>query len=175
MKKLFMQFIFLLVSSLFFLGCSPSSNLMNKVPEWTLDPEIEGGIAVSECVESSDDFSRDKEEAVALARASLAKQIKSRVETMDKTYKRKIGSEKTQSNGSVFEAVSEQVTNRYVKGAQIRKVDQVSYNNIKHLCVKCGLDPKATERLFASLVEQSEVDLTTEEKRILYEKFQTQE
>jgi len=163
--------------ALILIGCAGKSDwdeTRSDMPDWILNPNIEGGIAASECARWSGDFSMDKAEATALARATLAKQIDVQVQAMDKTYKRKVGTEKGQSTGSVFESVSKQLTQKHLKGAHVKRVDKISIDGEKQLCVMCVLDPQATEKLFQDIVEQSETKLDPREERVLYEEFRSE-
>lgn len=145
-----------------------------QLPDWVTKPVIEDGIAVTECVRSSGDMSLDKAEAVANARAAMAKQISVKVEAMDKTYQRKVKTEKGDSVGGSFESVSKQVTQQYLQGSRPTKMDFVNIGNQRNLCTMVTLAPEATQDLFDAIVKQSDRKLSPRDKRVLYEEFKAE-
>ncbi len=176
-KKSIIMLSLLLALGLFFFGCagkSEQAGLKSDLPNWVLNPKIEGGIAAAECSKWTGDISMDKAEATALARATLAKQIDTKVQAMDKTYKRKVSTEEGTSMGSTFESVSKQVAKQHLKGAHVQKVKKVKIDGKKQLCVLCVLDPQATEKLFKDIVKQSSADLDPQDERVLYEEFKAE-
>ena len=52
------------------------------MPTWVVDPRIEGGLAATECTRATGELSLDKTEAVALARANLAKQVRVKIKAI---------------------------------------------------------------------------------------------
>ncbi len=92
------------------------------MPGWILNPNIEGGIAAAECSTWSGDFSMDKAEATALARATLAKQIDTKVQAMDKTYQRRVRANDKTTTGTTFESVSKQLTEQTLQGTVPKKI-----------------------------------------------------
>lgn len=153
---------------------APKVKEESLLPDWVINPTIEGGIAASECTNWTGDISLDKAEAVASARASLAKQIYTRVEAMDKVYKRKVRTEEGSIPGGTFESVSKQVTKQYLKGSRPIKAKIVTIEGKKHFCVMCAMDPTTTRKLFDKIIEQSKAPLSPKDERILYEEFRAQ-
>lgn len=175
MLKKMVSFGFILFASISLLtGCSTTEKSEKPkvdLPMWVLNPVIEGGIAASECVVYTGDIGIDKAEAVALGRASLAKQIEVKVKAMDKTYQRKVKSKKGIAVGGVFETVSKQIAKRDLQGARAIKFDVINVGGKDQLCVMVALDPTLTEKLFKNLVKESGADLNAQDESALYEEF----
>lgn len=141
------------------------------LPDWVINPTIEGGIASTECVMYTGDISLDKAEAIALGRASLAKQLEVKVKAMDKTYQRKVKTKDGVSAGGVFESVSKQVAKQHLKGARAIRMDLIEIDEKKQWCVMVALDPGMTEKLFKNLVKDSGANLEPQDESVLYEEF----
>eukprot|EP00767_Chilomastix_cuspidata_P007135 gnl/Chilomastix_cuspidata/7712.p1 GENE.gnl/Chilomastix_cuspidata/7712~~gnl/Chilomastix_cuspidata/7712.p1 ORF type:complete len:192 (-),score=16.70 gnl/Chilomastix_cuspidata/7712:13-588(-) len=174
MRKLVLFSLILVAGSFFLFGCAPQQQPEKKgidLPMWVLNPTIEGGIASTECVVYTGDISLDKAEAVALARASLAKQIEVKVKAMDKTYQRKVKTKDGVAAGGVFESVSKQVAQQYLKGARAIKMDLIDIEGKKQWCVMVAMDPSITEKLFKNLVKESGANLDPQDESVLYEEF----
>ena len=176
MLKNFAKIFLFAILAAFLVGCAskgPSNTSSGNVqlPDWIANPKVEGGIATAECSQWSGDISMDKAEAAALARATLVKQIDTKVQAMDKTYKRKVGTEKGQSTGSVFSSVSKQVAKQHLKGARVIKQEIVDIGEKKQLCVLMSLNPQKTKKMFNDIVKKSSAKVDPRDKRQLYEKF----
>jgi len=178
MLKDFAKIFLFAILAAFLVGCaskgpSNSSSGNAQLPDWMANPSVEGGIATAECSKWSGDVSMDKAEAAALARATLTKQIQTKVQAMDKTYKRKVGTEKGQSTGSVFSSVSKQVAQKQLKGARVIKQEIVEIGDNKQLCVLMSLNPKKTKKIFNNIVKKSSAKVDPKDKRQLYEEFKS--
>lgn len=168
------------VLSLILVGCAtapkekaPEAPPTAALPSWVANPTIEDGIASSECVPWSGDMSLDRAEAVAKARADLAKQIEIKVKAMDKTYARKVKTAGGVASGGVFESVSKQVTNRNLNATQVNKVDVVKINNADHLCAMVVFGRAANRRLFDDLINTSQVvqQISPQDESAMWEEF----
>lgn len=150
---------------------------LSSLPLWIAAPETQvaqGAFAATECVVASDDFGMDKAEAVANARAALAKQVDIRVQTLDKTYKERIKTTNKTVSGSNFSTVSKQVANQSLKGSRVQKLDYVTVNNKRQLCAMVELNPKAALDLFKNAiagVEQQGVKIPARDEEVLYQEF----
>ncbi|MDY0132001.1 MAG: hypothetical protein RBR53_04960 [Desulforegulaceae bacterium] len=142
-----------------------------NLPDWVINPTIEGGIASTECVVYTGDISLDKAEATALGRADIAKQIDIKVKAMDKTYQSKVRTKDGVSAGGVFESVSKQIAQQQLKGARAIKMDLIEIDGKKQWCVMVALDPTLTERLFKEIVKESAVNLDPQDESVLYQEF----
>ncbi len=162
-----------LASALMLTGCMGGNVKEDtaSLPDWVMNPTIEGGIAATECVLTTGDFSLDKAEVVALGRAALAKQLEVRVKAMDETYSRKVKSEAGTVTGRTFESVSRQVADTKLQGSRAIKVDYVMIEDKKNICAMVGLDPKLTKELFDALLAQADAKLDSQSKEVMYEEF----
>lgn len=143
----------------------------SSLPDWVMNPSVEGGIASAECVRDTSNFSLDRAEATAKARASLVKEIDVRVQAMDKTYMRSVSAGDETDTGGTFESVSRQVADQHMSGSRPLKVDYVDINGKRNLCVLVALNPNATKDLFDSIIKQSKRSLKPSSEEALYEEF----
>ena len=118
-------------------------------------------------------MSLDRTEAVAKARADLAKQIESKVKAMDKDYARKTTTAGGVSTGGVFESVSKIVTQRNLQLTQVIKVDIVDINKTDHLCAMVAFGSSAQKKLFEDLIDSSAVaqQIDPQAEAAMYEEF----
>lgn len=142
-----------------------------SLPDWVMNPTVENGIAVTDCVRDSGNFSLDRAQATANARAGLAKEIEVRVQAMDETYMRSTSTGEQATAGSTFESVSRQVANQHIVGSRPVKVDYVNINDRRNLCVMVALTPAATKDLFDTIIKQSQRSLNPTSEEVLYEEF----
>ncbi len=162
-------------------GCSSAPEKDTEtpsIPDWVRKPVVEGGLAASECVKWSGKWSLDKSEAVASARAALAKQIGTQVEAMDKTFNRRVKTEEGTVTGGTFESGSKQVANEYLQGTRATKVEMVTMpGGKKNLCSMVSLDPKTTKKLFEEILNQSDRkdQVSARDEEALYEEFKAQQ
>ena len=159
-------------------GCGPSKKEqagMGEIPKWVANPQVEQGIAVTECVPASDNFSLDRKEAVANARSSLAQQIETKVQAMDKTYQRRVRTEEKSATGSTFESVSKQLTEETLQGTILKKVGYEVFNGQKHMCVKLAMGGSDMREFFNRLVKQSEANVGPQDKELLYQEFKAKQ
>lgn len=145
---------------------------VSVLPSWIANPIIEDGVAASECVPWTGDMSLDRAEAVAKARADLAKQIEIKVKAMDKTYARKVKTAEGIATGGVFETVSRQVTQQNLNATQVNRQDIVKINGQDHLCAMVVFGREATKRLFENLIKDSGVaQISPQDESVLFEEF----
>lgn len=150
------------------------STSIGKIPSWVLSPEVEDGIAVSECVLYSGSLSIDKQQAVANARASLAQRIETKVSVMDKSYKDKVTIDSNVQTGSTFSSVSKQISSQTLRGTNPMKVDIININEKDNLCVLVAVGQESTKALFDNLVNASGRKMSPKQKDILYQEFKAQ-
>jgi len=147
---------------------------VGEIPSWILNPEIDEGIAVSECVLFSGNMSIDKAQAKANARASLAQRIETRVSAMDKVYRDKIEVASGVESGSTFSSVSKQVTQRTLTGTSVLKTDIVELAGKDNLCVLLAIGQDSTKEIFDTLVNESNRPMSASQKDVLYAEFKAQ-
>lgn len=164
----------LLVGSSLLYGCGshpedPVGNL--GLPAWVLQPEVENGLAETACVPSSGHISIDKQQATAMARSGIAKQIDIKVKAMDKVYNRRTDTSVGRDIGSNFEAVSKQVTERSLSGTKTTRVDIFPIERQQQLCAMVTLEPEKTRELFETVLADSGRQLDPQDEAVLYEEF----
>jgi hypothetical protein len=153
-------------------GSTPKEETsLSNIPQWVLNPVVEDGIAASNCVKSSGNFSVDQKMATANGRLALAQQIEVRVEGLDKTYDRRTDANGDTSSGSNFSSVSKQLTKTKLVGSRPIKTDMVMISGKEHFCVLTTLSPNATKDLFKSIVQDSERKVNAQDEKFLYEEF----
>jgi len=167
------------LSSLVFLAaCSTTppveTTSVGVIPSWILNPQIEDGIAVSECVLFSGNMSIDKQQALANARTSLAQRIETRVSAMDKSYRDKVEVASGVESGSTFSSVSKQVTQQTLVGTNPIKTDIVQIAGKDNLCVLMGIGQQSTKAIFDELIGKAELPMTASQKDVLYAEFKAQ-
>ena len=173
------KFHLLSLSTIVLLSACSSSEPMQEtvvgdIPSWILNPQVEDGIAVSECVLWSGNMSIDKQQAIANARTSLAQRIEIRVNGMDKTYRDKIEVTSGSESGSSFSSVSKQVTQQTLIGTSPLKTDIVKIADKNNLCVLVGVGQESTKAIFEGLVNASERPMNSGQKGLLYQEFKAQ-
>lgn len=179
MSKLKYVLPLLLVSLVLLAGCGTSSQKstagMGEVPKWVASPQVEQGIAVTECVPASDNFSLDRKEAVANARASLAQQIQTKVRAMDKTYQRRIRADDKTTTGTTFETVSKQLTEETLKGTAPKQTGYEMLNEKKHMCVMLTMGGSQMKEFFDKLMREADADVNPQDEEILYQEFKAKQ
>ena len=141
------------------------------VPDWVFNPYVEDGIASSQCIPSSGNFSVDRSAAIAQARADLAQQINSKVSAMAKTYQERIDTAGGTQIGSNFTNVSKQVANQTLVGSRPQKVEYVELDEKKNVCVLVTLGGSTTKKIFDEVLNQSGASVQPSQKDILYQEF----
>lgn len=172
-----MKKISLLISLALLSACSStpqeSMNLSvnDNVPNWVFNPTVASPLAASSCVAWSGNFSIDKAQSVAQARAGLAQQLKLKVSVLDKFYQRKVETEQGHSTGGTFEQVSKQVAEQSLINSAVKKVEFAIIDNVKQLCSLVTLTEKQSDDVVDSLIEKSGQIIDPTSKAALYEEF----
>lgn len=160
------------------LGCSSSEPMketsIGDIPEWILNPYVEGGIATSDCVLFSGNMSIDRKQAIAQARVLLSAEIESRVAGMDETYQDKIQVNGESTSGSTFSSVSKQITDQTLIGSRTIRTDVVSISGKDNLCVLVGIEEGQTRELYESLLNATQRNLSPEDDSVLYQEFKAE-
>tara|TARA_B100001105_G_C22371520_1_gene435288 strand:+ start:254 stop:817 length:564 start_codon:yes stop_codon:yes gene_type:complete len=152
-------------------ACSSTGSSQSGIPEWVLAPQVENGIASTECVESSNNFTVDRNMATSLARASLVQQINLKVQVMDKTYIERVDASGDSVTGGAFSSVSRQIANLSIQGAEMTKSDIVKIGEVPNVCVQVALNPERTQMLLDEIVAQSGRELEMDDQKVLYQEF----
>lgn len=158
-------------------GCSSSTETdtsIGSIPNWILNPQVEDGIAVSECVLFSGNMSIDRQQALANGRASLAQRIESRISALDKIYRDKIEVSSGVESGTTFSSVSKQVTQQTLVGTSLIKTDIVEIAGKDNLCVLVAVGQESTKEMFDNLVNAAKRPMSAQQKDVLYTEFKAQ-
>ncbi|KPU83600.1 hypothetical protein JI57_00780 [Psychromonas sp. PRT-SC03] len=163
------------LSTLFLLGACSSNTIeetsVGDIPSWILNPQVEEGIAVTECVLFSGNMSIDKQQALANARTALAQRIETRVSALDKSYREKIEVKTGVQSGSTFSSVSKLVTEQVLVGTTPLKMDITKIAGKDNLCVLMGIGESSTKVLFENLVKKADRPLNANQEDVLYQEF----
>ena len=159
-------------------ACSNSNpsqeTTVGSIPSWILNPQVEDGIAVSECVLWSGNMSIDKQQAIANARTALAQRIETRISALDKTYRDKVEVASGVESGSTFSSVSKQVTQQTLVGTTPIKTDIVNIAGKDNLCVLVAIGQQATKNVFDELISAAKRPLNAQQEDVLYQEFKAQ-
>jgi len=148
---------------------------MGEIPQWVANPQVEEGMAVTECVPASDNYSVDRREATANARASLGQQIQTKVQAMEKTYQRTIRADDKTTTGTTFESVSKQLTEQTLQGTFPSQKGYEMLNGRKHMCVMLTMGGSKMKNFFDKLMEKSEADVSPQDEDFLYQEFKAKQ
>ena len=169
------KLIFVAVLTTILGGCSSTkveeNKLTNNIPSWVLNPAVKDGIAASSCVKYSGNLSIDQKIATANGRLSLAQQIETRVEGLDKTFDNRTDSNSDVTTGSTFSSVSKQLTKQTLTGSRAIKSDILEIAGKQHFCVLTTLSPTVTKELFNAIVKSSKRDINPQDENFLYQEF----
>lgn len=150
-----------------------SSN--SGLPAWVLTPSGlagEGALAATECIPDNANMSILKAKSTALARATLAQQIGTSVQAMDKTYQTLTENGNESGSGSTFESVSRQVTDQMLNGAIPQRVDYLKGPGDKMLfCSMVVLAPEQNRKIFEQIIDESNRQLTPDNEALLYQEY----
>lgn len=148
-----------------------TNSLTAGIPQWVLNPVVEDGIAATDCVKFSGNLSVDQKMATANGRLSLAQQLETRIEGLDKTYSNRTDSNDDTTVGSTFSSVSKQLTKTTLVGSRAIKSDIVDIAGKQHFCVLTTLSPSATKELFDAIVKESGRSVNPQDEKFLYQEF----
>jgi hypothetical protein len=173
MKKYILLFL-----PFFVISCSSktpekdvSGQGLEEFPSWVIDPQVENGIAASECIIYSGNISVDKAQITAQARSTLAKQIEVRVSALDKTYLDRTDAAGKTVVGSSFSSVSRQLSDQTLTGTRLTKLSRLSIGGQENLCGMLTLDPERSQTIFKQIIEASQREISVEDEDVLYQEF----
>ncbi|MDA7745902.1 hypothetical protein N8878_01035 [Psychromonas sp.] len=160
-------------------ACSSSNptqeTVVGQIPSWILNPQVEDGIAVSECVLWSGNMSIDRQHAISNARTALAQRIESRVSALDKSYRDKVEVTSGAESGSTFSSVSKQITEQTLVGTTALKTDIVKIAKKDNLCVLVAIGQQSTKKVFDELIKAADRPMNSSQKNELYQQFKSQQ
>lgn len=155
-------------------ACSSTPNsedLNSDIPDWVMNPVVEGSFSAAACVPSSGHMSIDRANATALSRVDLAQQINTKVQALDKTYQERINVDQGTQVGSTFSSVSKQLADQSLVGSRVIKTAYANFDSKNQLCVLTSLGAQETKKLFDNLLKESERSVTPDQERVLYQEF----
>ena len=188
MKKIIINTLGALsMASLLFTGCGSTQDPMTPsvktyvnpelvgAPKWVMMPFVEGTISDvgSAPTNAGNDFSFQREEAMADARDNLAKQIATKVSNMFKSYKASTGSGSSATFDKSSERVSKQIASETLSGTVVKDtwisssgtfyilmaVDTQSVSNMMEKTAKTSFkNDKAMYQKFLASKAQGELD-----------------
>lgn len=161
-------------------GCNSTqknnaSEMGMTIPQWVLNPAVENGLAASSCVTASNSFAMDKSQASTQARTELANQIETRVSSLQEEYSTKVSSMGNTNSESKFSITTAQLTDQYLRGSKVVKVDYAEMNSVKNLCTMVTLSAEKSKELFSQLLKQAPIKLDPENETLLYLNFMKSE
>ena len=130
MKKILLSTA--VISTILFTGCMQSAQPkasqvyvdpeLQGAPKWVMMPFVEGSIADigSAKRNAGNDFSFQRNEAMADARDNLSRQIKTKVKNMLKSYKATTGTGDSATYDNSVESVSKQISTATLNGTQVK-------------------------------------------------------
>jgi len=148
-----------------------TNSLTASIPQWVLNPIVEGGIAATDCVKFSGNLPVDKKMATANGRLALAQQLETRIEGLDKTYSNRTESNDDTTVGATFSSVSKQLTKKTLVGSRVIKSDIIDIAGKQHFCVLTTLSPSVTKHLFDAIVKESGRSINPQDEKFLYQEF----
>lgn len=155
-------------------GCA-SKPEVSSLPEWVSMPAKQaqvGALATTECVQDNAGMSILKSKATALARADIAKQIQTKVQSLDKVYQSLSENGGVSGSGSTFESVTKQVTDQMLQGAIPEKVEYITIReDERQLCVMVVLSPEKNKKIFDSLLQASDRQLSPDNEALMYQEW----
>ena len=173
-KTLLKSLVVVSVATVAFTGCANDTPKVSKVylnnelkdaPKWVMMPEVKGyvselGIASQN---AGNDFSFQREEAMADARDNLAKQISIKVNNMFKSFKAVTGSGADATFDKSSEKVSKQIASQTISGS---KVKDTWISRSGTLYVLMAIDTKSVSDMMEKVVKTS-----FKNDKAMYQKF----
>lgn len=142
-----------------------------NLPGWVLMPTIENGLAESACVPWSGHLTIDREQATAMARNALVRQIEVKSASMTKTHASKTDTVAGTNVSASFESNARQIAEATLTGSKAIKGDVFTIDNKQQFCVMVALDPQQTQQVFNKLIESSGAQLKANDEQVLFEQF----
>jgi hypothetical protein len=105
------------------------------------------------------------------ARDELASQIETRVSSLQTEYISRISSMDSTMIESKFSSISTQLTDQYLNGSEVTKIDYAQIGKVKNLCAMVTLSEETTKELFGQLLKQGPVKLDPDNENLLYSNF----
>lgn len=149
-----------------------NSNITN-MPEWVMNPVSANGFAASNCVESSGNFSIDRNHAISLTRNTLAQNMQLKASVLEKSYQKMESASGMTTSGTSFEQVAKQVTSVSLTKSQVEKVAIVNIAGKDQVCALVTIPKVEAEQQFkAAMMKVPGMNPMTQDH--LYKEFVSQ-
>jgi len=148
-----------------------SSTLYHRVvniPAWILAPDVEGGIAVSECVTWSGDFAKDKAAAAAKSKSRLNLILTDRFERLERYYQSKYSD--LDVNRS-FNNYIQPVLADNAEKAKVVRVDFAEMEESESLCTMVHMKQLDFEQVFSQVIVASSRKIDVQQRQELLARF----
>ncbi|MDR9829198.1 hypothetical protein RCJ22_26770 [Vibrio sp. FNV 38] len=149
------------------------TNKADDVPTWILNPASANGLAASNCVEASGNFSIDRNHAISLSRNTLAQNLDIKVSVLEKTYQQLNNSVDGTTSGSTFEQVSKQISNTSIKQSEVEQIALVNIAGKDQVCALVVMPQIQTEQLFNQAINTN-ARIDPSDKAAMYKEFSSQ-
>lgn len=171
------QFGFILVMASL-TGCSSSSHNTSAssnvaIPDWLVNPVVDGGFAATDCVEYSGNIFNDQKLAVAKAQQALEERVTAQLAEVDKAYLAATGGGKTSLPNTTFSAVPQERIKPHFSASRVMKADIIAIAGKDYFCALTQLPPEQSKSLFQAVIKNSEIALASNEERRLFQVFKT--
>ncbi len=177
------QILTTVICSLLFTGCASESaadhqakidtHTQGNVPAWILNPSSANGYAASNCVESSGNFSIDRNHAISLARNTLAQNMDNKVSVLEKNYQKMSNSAGVKVSGTSFEQISKQIASVSLKKSQVEQIALVNISGVDQTCALVVIPKTTSDEIFNTAVT-SDSAIDPADKASLYKEFVSQ-
>ncbi len=131
---------------------------------------MKDGLAETQCVNYSGNISIDRNEATALARAGLVRQLNIKVQVLDETFQIKVAGNDNTKLGTRFSAVSSQLAVEFLRGSRPVKVELVKQVGVNTVCVMVTLT--GSNEFIDDILAKSGANVSAEERELLRVEFE---
>ncbi|NGN97854.1 hypothetical protein G5S52_09345 [Grimontia sp. S25] len=145
-----------------------------NIPDWVFNPFSEKGLAVASCVEYSENFNIDRNQAEMQARIQLMQSLDSKVSVLEKSYQKiNKGDAGNQSAGS-FEQIAKTIADGKLQMAVTEKTTIVDIAGKPQMCVLMSMPTKAMSEMFDGILDQTDAPISPDDKAAMYKEFMAQ-
>ena len=145
------------------LAFCPQADATKANPPWIDNPPSTQGLIEATCVKSSADFTISRSKATAKARANLARQIETKVDTIEK----QLISDDKQS----YVNISELSASEFLHGSKLIKSSTALFDNAKYYCVLMEISPANLHQAFERMVSNRQISANGADNKALYRMF----
>ncbi|MHA7837192.1 MAG: hypothetical protein ACX98W_07010 [bacterium] len=155
-------------------SCATGGGSGSGAPQWVMNPDPEGGLVDTQCVRAGAPMGVLKSQAVALARAELGRQIRIRVENLDKLRQELRQRGESRIVEQDYLSASRQFVDQAVAGSRPARVDYVDLRDGEHLCAMVRIDESRARNLFEATRDAAGDSLGLDDDEALWREFQAE-